>query len=403
MRAKSEMEERDRYAKMYASVLAAESMVKYRTTGEKTILTLEAEDTKIWDDIHEIREGDPGKHFYQVKRQQVPLESTNFSEQIVSAAKGDPTHNFHLTYPVLIEIKDVGEIRVLRTLTKRIQQPDVNKDKVLNNLRQNERNWINWIKKETGLEELDVLNLLKRLFIHIVGYEEDLENRAYRALEPLFGRSTVEAWDALFKYLSDKDGVVDISPGSLINCMPAPAADDIDAFYWYLIQKVEQYFWLSRWATISDMLVRNILPIDYYDDLLRFIKIIKTSGWPKKFQNVEGSILKLSEHTSDYVKVFKARSEQKGKYLQEDVGYKRIFPNPNYQKEAKAAEEWDAEVQILFANIVVALNELFEMIRSEIKSTYRLREGRLVIHDSLGIRNDGLSYVYYSPKEYTWK
>ncbi len=79
----------------------------------------------------------------------------------------------------------------------------------------------------------------------------------------------------------------------------------------------------------------------------------------------------------------------------------RIFPNPKYQDEAKVAEEWDIEVQKRLSNMVVALNELFEIIRSEIQSTYRLREGRLAIHDSMGFRHDGLSYVYYTPNEYS--
>ena len=403
MRAKSEMEERDRYAKKYAAVLAAESLIKYRATGEKTTLTLEAEDTPLWDDIHEVRYYDDkmDNHRYQVKRQQVPLESKSFSEQIVSAAKSEPTVNFHLTYPVLIEIKGVGEIRTLRTLTKRVQQPDVNQDKVLTNLRLNERDWIDWIKKETGLEEFDILNLLKRIYIDISGYEEDLEARAYRVLEPLYGSSTIEAWNAILKYVSDKDGVVDISPESLLSCMPDPSAEDIDAFYWSLIQEVEQRFWLKRWATISDMLVRNIIPIEFYDDVLRFIKVIKTSGWPKKFSGVEAALINLAYHASEYFQYFRTRSEDNEKYLKEDLNYKRIFPNPKYQDEAKVAEEWDIEVQKRLSNMVVALNELFEIIRSEIQSTYRLREGRLAIHDSMGFRHDGLTYVYYTPNEYS--
>lgn len=403
MRSKSELEERDRFARMFASVLAAESLIMYQANGKKTILTLEAEDTLIWDDIHEVRYHNDKEdhHRYQVKRQQVPLESKSLSEQIVSAVKSDSTVNFHLIYPVLIEIKSVGEIRTLRALTKRIQQPDVNQAKVLTNLRLSERDWINWIKKETGLEEIEVLNLLKRIYIDIVGYEEDLEARAYRVLEPLYGSSTIAAWNVLLKYVSDKDGVVDIDPESLLSFIPAPAAEGIDAFYWSLIQEVEQRFWLNRWATISDMLVRNIIPVDFYDDVLELIRVINTSGWPKKFAGVETSLINLANHASEYFNYFRTRSEHHGRYIKEDLNYKRIFPNPKYQDEAKIAEDWDIGVQTRFSNMVVALNELFEIIRNEIQATYRLREGRLVIHDSMGFRHDGFSYVYYKPSEYS--
>lgn len=68
MRQKSENEARDRYARRYAAVLAAESLIKFRAKGLKTIITVEAEDNPLWDDIVEFDLATNIYHRHQVKR-----------------------------------------------------------------------------------------------------------------------------------------------------------------------------------------------------------------------------------------------------------------------------------------------------------------------------------------------
>jgi hypothetical protein len=49
--------------------------------------------------------------------------------------------------------------------------------------------------------------------------------------------------------------------------------------------------------------------------------------------------------------------------------------------------------------VTVALNRLFEAVRKHLKATYRLRDGKLGIHDRMGVTNQ-LKYTICYPEEY---
>ena len=51
MRQKAENEARDRYSRRYAAVLAVEAMFDYRARGIKRVITVEAEDSPLWEDV----------------------------------------------------------------------------------------------------------------------------------------------------------------------------------------------------------------------------------------------------------------------------------------------------------------------------------------------------------------
>ena len=173
MRQKSENEARDRYSRRYAAVLAADALIKFRARGEKTVLTVEAEDRRLWDDILQVDEAD-GQHRHQVKRQQTALASDDFKAYVKSAAERGDGIDYHFAFPVLVDVDGVGEIRILRTLCERVQQVGANHGAVLKNLRDAEREWVDFLTDATGFDELETFRFLCRLHIDVVGYEEDL-------------------------------------------------------------------------------------------------------------------------------------------------------------------------------------------------------------------------------------
>lgn len=128
MRKKSEMENRDRYSRLYAAVRAAESLIQFRLQKIVTVITVEAEDNEFWDDI--VEEDEAGnRHRRQVKRQFTPLSATDFSPHIVAAASGGLYDTYSFAYPVPIEVDGVGELRILSGLSDRAQQDGANADR----------------------------------------------------------------------------------------------------------------------------------------------------------------------------------------------------------------------------------------------------------------------------------
>jgi hypothetical protein len=132
--------------------------------------------------------------------------------------------------------------------------------------------------------------------------------------------------------------------------------------------------------------------------VLLFVQSVEGSAWPGRHPEIEVALRNLSHHAHEYIRFFDTRSESSDRWVKEDKSYKRIFPNPNYHEEAQAANKWRKSVQRRFVTMVVALNELFSAVRLKLRPTYRLRDGRLGIHDKMGVTNQMVPVVW-SPKE----
>lgn len=330
MRQKAENEARDRYARRYAGVLAVEALIQFKARGVRTHIVVEAEDKPLWDDILQIDANTGKERRHQVKRQQTPLTEAEFSKYVASAAEGKAETEYRFAFPVLTQVIDAGDMHILRGLCDRVQQKGASKEKALQNLRDAERAWVDCITRWTGLDDSGVYDLLRRFHIDIIGYEGDLDTRALRMLEPIFGHNTEEAWSRVRDFVSDKNGIVEIAPELLCEVLPKPSADEVDTFYWSLIEEAEGRFMLDAWDCLTDNLVRDIIPIEFYDGVLGFVQSVEGSAWPGRYPEVESAIKNLSHHAHEYIRFFDTRSEAREKSVREDKSYKRIFPNPNY-------------------------------------------------------------------------
>lgn len=395
MRMKSENEARDRYARHYAAVLAVDAIIQYRSKTAHTILTIEAEDRPEWDDIVQIMRPMNIEHRHQVKRQQTPLTKGEFGKYIIAAAEGGKEVEYHFGFPWPIEIEEVGHTRVLRTLCSRIRQDGANHGKVIAGLRDGERKWLDALVTWTKLDVASVINLLHRIHIDAIGYEEDLDNRALRLLEPIFGQATQDAWDRVQAFVADKDGVVEIDPANLLQKLPPPAADEIETFYWSFIEEVETRFEIEAWAWLTDHVVRNLVPQEFEDGVYDFVLSVHRAVWPNRYPDLETALENLASRAQEYLAHFHKRSISDGEWNRENKYYQNQFDKSWYQAESDAADAWDKGNVPRLINMVVALNVLFDTVRKCLRPTYRLRNGRLGVHDTLGVRNDGNEAIYY--------
>lgn len=393
MRKKSENIARDLYARKYAAALAVEALIRFRNKTAEITLTIEAEDNELWDDI--VQRISPSEHHrYQVKRQLTDMTEDDFSAYIVAATKDASVH-YHFAFPVLVSVTDVGEIRILLELCRRIQQTGADPNKVIANLRDAERIWVDAIGRWTGLADSAAVDLLFHIHIDIIGLEDAFESRALYLLESVYGKSAKDAWARIGSFIEGKDGVVNIEPGVLDSLMPQPAMDQIDAFYWSLVEEVEAKLFVNAWEGLTDHLIRKLMPEAFHDNCLVLAQTVKSTAWPNRYPEFEKAFADVAARAYDYVTFFESRSEIRGKFYCENLSYKRIYPNPKYDEEVAASKEWVKECERRLANLIVSLNQFFSIVRTHISKTYRLRNGKLGIVDSLGVTNESSGIVYY--------
>ena len=385
VRNKSELLARDRYARCYAAVKVADALVPFRAQGVVTVVSVEAEDVPLWDDIVEADQSTNKRRRHQVKKQLTPLAADGFGECVKAASDGDPETEYRFAYPVLIDVIGIGEIRILSEICDRVQQVGANIDTILGSLRPAETVWVDAVKKWTGRDDKAALNLLRRLFVDIIGGEKQLHQRGKFTLMPTFKHATDEAWDRILAFVDGKDGAVEIHPADLLKHLPPPAADAIEAFYWSMVRKAEYGFAQHRWASVSDHLASNLVPQWFHDNVLAFVRSVRSAAWPKRHPALESAMANLANRAVDYIVFFDTRSESDGKLVREDKSYKRSNDLGVYQKGREAARAWDRGVHLRLINVVVALNELFDAVRKTLDEAYRLDGGKIGIHDEMGV------------------
>ena len=395
-RRKSELELRDRYARKYAAVLTARAVNKYHSGVPHAVVTVEAEDEADWDDVVEKYEDEVHRH--QVKRQLTEVDAEMF-QKYVRSIKTDSNPHYHFVFPATVPVKDTGELRILKLLCRRVQQSGANLEAVIEALRPAERGWIDALKGWTNTNDTQACELLQVLHIDFVGHEEELDDLALHSLNPVFGASGDAAWDAVQKYVADKDGVVDIKPEDVWELLPEPTLDEIDTFYWSLIGEAEECLLVSSWVWLTDNLITDLMPEDFSEGIQQFCSSVFGAAWPRKHEDLESAIEAVANHANAYLSHFSSRSTpaQNG-WLREDRSYKGFGFNSQYYEEIEKAQVWQRGNLIRLQNLVVALNRLFEQVRVSLQTTYRLRNGKLGIHDTMGVTNKMVGVVYYPDK-----
>lgn len=394
-REKSELKARDRYADLFASLKVAESVVDCHSGNPHSVVTIEAEDKRDWDDV--VKKFEDKQHRYQIKRQTTDLSSATF-EKYIQSIDVDANAHYHFVFPAYITVAGAGELRILRELCRRVQQLGVNLKNVISGFRKVERTWVDAICKWTKKSDLEVCNLLQSLSIDFEGFEEDFQGRAVRTLGVVFGCEAENAWRAIVKHVSAVDGVVDIDAVEILLTLPCPDKDGYDKFYWAIVSDAEKYLWLSRLTGLSDCLMSCQMPEKMFFDGKHFCNEVKRSAWPGEHESLESAINNLAEHLSEYLEHLSGGCYADGHgWLLVDKFYRR-HQLPEQGKAIERYEQWIAESRNRFFNFVLATNQYFQEVRNCLSKDYRLR-GNIGIFES-GRAPQGQLYF---PEEFTEK
>lgn len=397
-RNKSELKTRDKYAELYASVLIAEAVIDHHFDGQSPIIKIETEDIAEWDDIVQKQANETHRH--QIKRQLTDLKPEDFAKCIKSM-NCEETVQYHFAVPAPISVKGVGELRILKELCRRLQQSRVNIDEVVDSLQRAESKWVQTLQEWTQENVTEIFEKLQCLHIDFIGFEPELNDRAVRALKYEFGDNARNALDKICNHVSTIDGVVDIKAEDVRKKLPSPNSNKTHLLYWSLIRQAEKRLWISRWWGLTEVLMSNVVPEPFHDDILQFCLKVSTVVWPGACEPIESAIKNVAARVSEYRRHFCLRctAAPLGNRLVEDKSYKLNGFNQTYIEEVSRSEAWHKGNQIRLFNLVVALNELFDQVKTNLDSEYRLADGKLGIYDEIGAFQPDAETVYF-PESY---
>lgn len=174
-------------------------------------------------------------------------------------------------------------------------------------------------------------------------------------------------------------------------------------YYTNMINKITEELILGHWGYVCDNAFRCILVKEFVDGINSFCKITNRAIWPDGYDELRDAIINLSERLYIYLQHFMTlaiyKEGEPPAHFREDLCWKQTW-RQDYDEYAEKSKVWETKSVDLLANIVVALNEYSQAVRSSLNSSYFLYEGKFTLIDSTGMSTDGFTPVYYMPKEY---
>lgn len=174
-------------------------------------------------------------------------------------------------------------------------------------------------------------------------------------------------------------------------------------YYANLVNVLTKHLLLGNWDLVCDHAFRHILLEPFVNGINHVCEIVNRAVWPGGYDHLKMAILNLSERLFAYLMHFMSRATYVEGEFREDKSWKRVWQD-NYDEYAEYAERsraWGTKADKMLFNVVVALNQYAEAVRSSLNSSYFLYEGHFMLIDTMGILStDGSTPTYSIPKEY---
>lgn len=175
----------------------------------------------------------------------------------------------------------------------------------------------------------------------------------------------------------------------------APQADIASAVHTRVIDDITTSLLLDRWATFTDVAVRDMLPSRTLDDAEYLQTRLQQTIWPTSNKDLSAISKNVILSFIRFVVNFDSFSELQpgGRFLQADVSYKRIYPNPQYNYWSAREEIWSHLNYAYLCQVVVHLNDFAACVRKHVNPRYFIEEGLFLVHDSMNFRNAGTAFL----------
>ncbi len=180
--------------------------------------------------------------------------------------------------------------------------------------------------------------------------------------------------------------------------------DESKSRQWYvdLVASATQKLHLRSWDVVSDATVRSCLPAEFVDGTNEFGEIVFRAVWPGEKPELEESIKELAQRVARFVEHFlsSARLHDNAPTWVEDKTWKQTWwSQERYDDHVKRSIAWQQGSFDLLMNVVFALNEFAESIRTHLLPEYFITEGKFTVFDGMGLTND-LVAIHYLPTQY---
>lgn len=173
---------------------------------------------------------------------------------------------------------------------------------------------------------------------------------------------------------------------------------EADRLYAEIVNQITEKLHLNTWDAISDHAIGGILFDDFVQGAEDVCAIVFKRVWPGDKPELESQIENLASHLNAYVKHFISLAHNEHNRWREDKTWKSTWRS-DYDQYAERSSKWHQKSGDLLANLVIALNEYADAVRSHLNSAYFLLQGKFTIYDSLGVTNE-MQGIYYLPKQY---
>lgn len=177
---------------------------------------------------------------------------------------------------------------------------------------------------------------------------------------------------------------------------------DIDE-EWYsaIINMITEKLQLLSWEGISDHALRGMLLDSFVAGVSDVSLYLFKAIYPGVKQELENKIINLNTRATLYTDHFVSNASlEVGNFYRGRRFYREPYPNPNYHEDLQAYNRWEVKCTRLLFNLVYALNEFADQVRSDIKPNYFKLQGKFVVLDSMGVLGDPLVFKTFMPTGY---
>jgi hypothetical protein len=174
-----------------------------------------------------------------------------------------------------------------------------------------------------------------------------------------------------------------------------------DELYSNLVNLATEGLDLAHWDGISDHAIRSIVPVLFIDGVDQFTDQVFKTIWPGTKPELEANIQNLASRADAFTRQFLTRAYiRHTKYYAEDLRWKGELNHYELRDiEYANSTKWRRQSADLLVNLVVALNEFGDSVRTHLNPKYFQLQGRFTLHDSLGVTND-MKDIHYMPTTY---
>lgn len=181
--------------------------------------------------------------------------------------------------------------------------------------------------------------------------------------------------------------------------------DDIPSkIYSNLINLITNNLLLSYWHYFTDHAVRFLLSEEFVDGSNELFTVVHKTIWPGVHPELEQKIINLNDRVSKYISLYlekatlRKRDENDLGYFVEDNWWKKQW-REDFHVYAEASKLWERKCLSMLFNIVVALNEYADAVRTFVNPSYFVYEGKFIIDDTMGVMSEMVPAIHI-PKEY---